>query len=207
MAVSRWHQGLAGATETNAQSFRKGIPRWQVPQAWAYLKAGGTLFSLEESGLVSTRWDCSPGGHTGRSEHPAPPRGGAQWEHTVESMPLLFPICPIVIADIPFASLWPFPGKSLHKTIKILKCTNKNFSALISQPLHFLIHRRSLITPTILTRSLGLSASSSHLRSDFHVTSVLIWQGSATLSSTILSRSQGFCFLALTLLLHIAEEQ
>lgn len=122
-------------------------------------------------------------------------------------MPLLFPLCPIVIADIPFASLWPFPGKSLHKTIKILKCTNKNVSALILQPLHFLIHRRSLITPTILTRSLGLSASSSHLGSDFHVTSALIWQGSATPSSTILSRSQGFCFLACTLLLHIAEEQ
>lgn len=122
-------------------------------------------------------------------------------------MPLFFPICPIVIADMPFASLWSFPGMSLHKTIKILKCTNKNFSALISQPLHFLIHRRSLITPTILTRSLGLSVSSSHLRSDFHVTSALIWQGSATPSSTILSRSQGFCFLALTLLLHIAEEQ
>lgn len=106
---------------------------------------------------------------------PCPSSLRAQWEHTVESMPLLFPLCLIVIADIPFASLWPFPGKSLHKTIKILKCTNKNVSALISQPLHFLIHRRSLITPTILTRSLGMSASSSHLRSDFHVPSALIY--------------------------------
>lgn len=78
MAVRHGHQGLAGATETNAQSFflQKGNPQRQVPQAWAYLKAGGTLFSLEESGLVSTRWDCSPGSHTGRSEHPAPPRCG-----------------------------------------------------------------------------------------------------------------------------------
>lgn len=59
MAASHGHQGLAEATEPvqNLPFSRKGIPLRQLPQAWAYLKAGGTLFSLEESGLVGTRRD------------------------------------------------------------------------------------------------------------------------------------------------------
>lgn len=78
---------------------------------------------------------------------------------------------------------------------------------------HFLIHRTSLIAPIILGRALWLSAFSSLLRPHFHATSAPIqedtenWQGLATSLSAAMSRSQRFCFLALTLILHVAERQ
>lgn len=118
-----------GPERTNAKSFfgthQKGTLQASAALGMDLPDCRSDCF-LEESRLVSTRLGTELLGAT--QTEPSIllllTEGGSV-AGTVESIFLLFSICSIVVAEIPFALFWPFPRKScikLSKNVKIYKC-------------------------------------------------------------------------------------
>lgn len=120
--ASGWYQRQAGARQDSVGLIRKGLSRPQLPCVWACLEAGVSLLSLEESRLVTTRLGTHLLGttQTDGSSLLLFTDGGSV-AGTAEPIFLLLSMCSNVIADIPFASLRPFPRKGYIKLSKNIK--------------------------------------------------------------------------------------